>query len=70
MTIPSKVIIIERSLFNGCHSLQSIDFLGDVTYIGDAAFFYCYSLTSIKLPESVTTIIQCHNNYKVTVIER
>ena len=33
-----------------------ITFDGDVTTIGDYAFYYCYSLTSVTIPASVTTI--------------
>ena len=33
-----------------------IEFDGDVTTIGDYAFLYCSSLTSVTIPDSVTTI--------------
>ena len=33
-----------------------LTFKGDVTTIGDSAFRYCYSLTSVTIPDSVTTI--------------
>ena len=33
-----------------------IKFDGDVTTIGDSAFYFCRSLTSITIPDSVTTI--------------
>ena len=33
-----------------------IEFDGDVTTIGDYAFGWCYSLTSVTIPDSVTTI--------------
>ena len=33
-----------------------ITFNGDVTSIGDYAFYYCDSLTSVNIPDSVTTI--------------
>ena len=33
-----------------------ITFDGELTTIGDRAFYYCYSLTSVTIPDSVTTI--------------
>ena len=49
-----------------------IEFDGDVTIIGDGAFYWCYSLTSVTIPDSVTTIGNyafryCDNLTSVTI---
>ncbi len=43
-------------LFNGCESLESVEFGGGVTKIESAAFQNCTSLTSITIPDAVTEI--------------
>ncbi len=49
-----------------------ITFNGELTTIGDKAFYYCRSLTSVTIPDSVTTIgneafYQCHSLTSVTI---
>ena len=49
-----------------------LTFKGDVTTIGDKAFYFCDSLTSVTIPDSVTTIgyaafYRCYNLTNVTI---
>ena len=49
-----------------------IEFDGDVTIIGDYAFWFCTSLTSVTIPDSVTTIgewafYDCYSLTSVTI---
>ena len=50
-----KVTSIGKMAFRGCSSL-SVVIPDSVTSIGDYAFAYCRSLTSIEIPDSVTDI--------------
>ena len=55
-TIPSTVISIEDSAFEGCSSLKNITIPERMTSIGNSAFYECSSLESIEIPEGVTSI--------------
>lgn len=48
--------IFDDGAFNGCTSLQEVEFGSNVTNIGGFAFYSCYSLTSVTMPNSVTYI--------------
>ena len=52
----NKVKRIERSAFERCESLTSIEIPNSVKRIGKWAFAYCTSLKSIKIPSSVKTV--------------
>lgn len=54
-TIPSAV---SPSLFANCINLQSATWLqyNNITSIGDKAFYNCYSLNNVTLPNSLTSI--------------
>lgn len=56
--LPSSVTSIEKSAFQNCRNLQSIDFAenGKLTSIGRQAFYRCESLTDLNIPSSVTSI--------------
>ncbi len=64
ITIPSNVTSIGYSLFSGCNSLKTAGLIGSgtdyefgwTTTIPSYAFEYCKSLTSITIPDSVTSI--------------
>ncbi len=55
--IPKTIEFIGDSAFNAC-TIQNIIFEDDINlkYIGSSAFSQCKSLTSITIPESVTSI--------------
>lgn len=53
--IDNAVVSIEDYVFYGCSSLSNVD-LGRATYIGCGAFRFCNSLSSITIPNSVTSI--------------
>jgi hypothetical protein len=68
--IPTSIYEIGNHVFEGLHSgntskLKSVDFynakdkIQNLTTIGTAAFRYCYKLSSIKIPSSVTDIGTC-----------
>ncbi|MCD8206664.1 MAG: leucine-rich repeat protein [Bacteroidales bacterium] len=55
-TMPAGVTEIESSTFLYCRSLESFDF-GNVTVIGDSAFYGCnQALKSVSIPDRVTSI--------------
>ena len=56
VTIPDSVIIIGKSVFNGCVALTSVTIGNSVIKIGDSAFESCRSLTNVTIPNSVTHI--------------
>ena len=56
LVIPASVTKINANCFKNCASIESITFVGDVTEIGDYAFFECSNLTSIVLPNTVQKI--------------
>ncbi|MCR5695437.1 MAG: leucine-rich repeat domain-containing protein [Marinilabiliaceae bacterium] len=57
ITIPASVTSIGESAFSGCN-LQSVVFTvgSKLVSIGELAFSMCYELSSISLPEGLTTI--------------
>ena len=55
VSLPESLKEIEGMAFYACRSLASIT-LPNVTLIGDRAFEECDSLTSISIPESVTSL--------------
>ena len=54
--VPSSVIQIGSSAFNGCKNLNNVIIGDNVTSIGSSAFYECASLVSITIPDSVKTI--------------
>ncbi|MDR3020351.1 MAG: leucine-rich repeat domain-containing protein [Treponema sp.] len=60
ITIPAGVKEIRNTTFNGCVSLESVEFAvgSQLESIGEAAFWNCESLKSITIPEGVTIIGQ------------
>lgn len=56
--IPTSVVEIGNYAFSGCELLEGINFdsNNNMLKIGDSAFEYCTSLTSLMLPDSVQTI--------------
>ena len=53
----------EKTLTAVATGLTSIEFLDDVTSIGEGAFYTCRNLTSITIPNSVTSIGDYAFNY-------
>ncbi len=71
--IPSTVISINYSAFDGCTNLTSIKIPSSVTTIGTYAFEYCSGLTEILIPKNVTSIgstafYSCTNLQKVSIV--
>lgn len=56
ITFPSCMPVIPDGFCKGWSSLQEVNFLADVTTIGEDAFNGCKNLTSIILPETLQTI--------------
>lgn len=58
--IPSTIISIERSAFEGCLSLESVELeaQSQLESLGERAFFNCQSLTDINLPNRIYEIRQ------------
>ncbi len=56
VVIPDGVTRIERSVFNGCKNLTSIEIPNSVKEIYNRAFSGCKSLKSIVFPEESTTV--------------
>ena len=42
--------------YSYCDTINAVEFEGEVTSIGDYAFYYCTGLASITIPDSVTSI--------------
>lgn len=55
VTIPEGVTRLEKCAFSQT-DIASVKLPSTLTYIGDMAFYYCYSLTSVDIPDSVTEI--------------
>ena len=55
-TIPDGVKSIENRCFEECRSLETIQFDGKPEKIGSRAFFRCYALKEIHLPDGVTSV--------------
>lgn len=55
-TVPTNITVISYKLFKDCESLEEVIFHDRVTGISSNAFENCTSLTSVDLPESVSTI--------------
>ena len=56
VAIPESISSIQRLLFCGCSSLESISIPDSVMTIGESAFDSCSSLKNITIPESVMSI--------------
>ena len=65
------VTAIGDSAFENCYSLRSIEIPDSVITIGERAFYWCRSLTSVVMGEGVTTIGDSafENCYDLTSIE-
>jgi len=71
--IPSSVLSVNYSAFDGCTNLTSIIIPATVTTIGSYAFEYCTGLTEILIPKNVSTIgssafYSCTNLQKISVV--
>lgn len=69
--VPSGVVNINRGVFSGCVSLESID-LNNVVYIDKSAFTDCVSIKEIFVPDSVKYIGEwafsyCKNLTKISI---
>lgn len=51
--LPDKLSVIENEAFSGCIQL-SFELTPNITKIGDYAFSDCYSITELRLPDSLT----------------
>ena len=72
INIPSKVVQIEKNVFQNCNALKTIEIPDSVTTIGDSAFYLCSGLTSIVIPDTVTSIgngafVDCRGLTSVTI---
>ena len=73
LVIGGQTTTIQGTTFQGCTALNTVTFQNDnVSSIGNSAFASCTSLTSIDIPQAVTTIEQstfnnCHNLRNVTM---
>ncbi|MBR5748140.1 MAG: leucine-rich repeat domain-containing protein [Prevotella sp.] len=58
VTIPASVKIIDANAFFGCSGLETVYFADGslLESIGNKAFLYCESLTSVIIPDGVTSI--------------
>ena len=70
-TIPSSVVSINYSAFDGCTNLTSIIIPATITTIGNYAFEYCTGLTEVVIPKNVSTIgsaafYSCTNLQKIS----
>lgn len=61
VSIANSVKTIDKSAFNGCTALSSLD-LGSVETINQNAFYGCTSLTTLTIPASVT-LIDAHTEW-------
>ena len=55
VVLPASVTHIEEAAFSSSQNLQSIEMPG-VTYIGISAFYSCFYLTSLTLPDSLESL--------------
>mgnify|MGYP000953125613 CR=1 FL=1 len=60
VVIPRTVITIEQSMCQGCTKLKKVTLQGEaanaLTTIGDNAFYGCYALDEVRLPQNVKSI--------------
>lgn len=60
VVIPWTVITIEQSMCQGCTKLKKVTLQGEaanaLTTIGDNAFYGCYALDEVRLPQNVKSI--------------
>ena len=56
IVIPDSVIMVGRSAFDGCTSLQSVAMGSGLTEIGNDAFANCSALTAVTVPDNVQSI--------------
>ena len=56
VTLEEGVARIDSYLFNGCQSLQKVNFPSTLTEIGSSAFMNCTALYKLELPEGLSTV--------------
>ena len=57
VTLHNNLSRIENNAFNNCVRLESINLPSSLTYLGERAFYQCYSLSSnIVIPNNITEI--------------
>lgn len=56
IVLPETVVAIGQYAFSASNSLRSVTILGNITTIESWTFQYCYALTEIYLPDSITHI--------------
>ena len=57
ITIPAQVVEIEARAFENCRMLSSVTFeKGNLTRIGNWAFYNCHELQNVAIPEGVSEI--------------
>ena len=58
LIIKEGITSINKEIFSGCNSIQSVELPISLTSIGEFAFNGCSSLRSLEIPNSVTSIEQ------------
>ena len=53
VTIPDNIEVVERSAFDGSYNLRSVSFGSGLKEIKKMAFFDCYNLNNVEVPEGV-----------------
>jgi hypothetical protein len=56
IVIPKLVHLIERSVFNGCTSLDNVHVPSNVTKMEESVFKQCTSLTQVKVDAKIITL--------------
>jgi len=54
--LPESLEVIERSAFEGCHTLWNLHLSENLCYLGSRAFADCTALKALRLPDSLTDI--------------
>jgi len=65
ISLPANTYMVSPHMFDGCVNLTSVNFAAnaDLRQLGDAAFGGCSKLTSITLPESVSSLSFIDSNF-------